>query len=445
MENLNNQNELIERTFGPNEQIMIPSDVAFFETSDSLVAVSPSIARWLVLTHGSSILFFRLLCQRKTINEAISHVKMQFGASEAERAMNEVLGEILDKEFEMGASVQPDLTPSPYAILSLNITNACNLCCITCYRFSGKPDDDELPEADWISIVREHASLGGKVIKICGGEPLYRSKDLVYNIIRTAKDNDIRVLLLSNGCLIDKEVVKELVDAGLDRIQISLDGPDRDTNDRIRGRGVYEKVMQALRHLCGSGIHVYLAMLPIPEISLEAFKKRGVEFADSLRHQFGSDLTISISQGILDGREVSHEHSLPHVNTCRKLQDDMGDSKTTAGLDLWQWEPGRMNLSCGYGRTFAVEPNGSVRACAGSDSIGNIKEAKLSELRCKLESIAINYMVDMIEECQGCSLRYVCGGPCRVRPEVCTDDKKQHILGRLIRSNALRYDLNPNG
>jgi radical SAM protein with 4Fe4S-binding SPASM domain len=383
-----------------------------------------------------------LLRQGTPIRQAVRQIEAGCGEAEAQTALEELLAEIIDKEFESGAAVQPDLSPSPYIIISLNVTNACNLRCVTCYRFSGPPDTNELGQDEWLRVLREHYELGGKVVKISGGEPLYRDRQLVYDLIRTAKTRGMHTLLLSNGLLIDKPTALALDEAGLERIQISLDGPDRETNDRIRGDGVFEKVLEALAHLCDSTrIEVYLAMLPVPGISLEALQGRGAEFAAQLRARFGQRLTISVSQGILDGREVCHEESLAFVRACRGLQDKLGTPQTTAGHDLWQWEPGRRNLSCGYGRTLGIEPNGSVWACAGGEVVGNVRDMSLSAIGEKLRAIALSYTVDALEECGKCALRYLCGGPCRVRPDVCTEGKKYDLLGRLICSNALRYKI----
>ncbi len=439
-------NHVDERSFSLQSRIDLPRDTAVFITNGATVACSPSIARWMVLTHPAGRNTLDLLKQGRTLEEVLQAATAKFGQEDARAALEEVLAEVLDKGFEAGSPVQPDLTPSPYVTISLNVTNACNLRCITCYRFSGQRDDQEMGDENWFRILQQHSNMGGKVVKIAGGEPLCRGREFVCQAIGQAKTLGMKTLLLSNGTLIDEETAKELGRAGLDRMQISLDGPDPRSNDRIRGKGVFDKVITALERLCRcTAIDLYLAILPVPDLSLDALLTRGREFADQLRDQFGGRVTISVSQGMLEGREVHHDESLPFVLSCRQIQNTMAGPDTTAGHDLWQWEPGRRNLSCGYGRTLGVDPDGSVRACAGGEVVGNAQHEPLDAIIRKLETAALAYTVDQVEGCRECALRYICGGPCRVRPEACPDERKQDVLERLVATNRLRYDRPTDG
>ncbi len=122
--------------------------------------------------------------------------------------------------------------------LTWNITYRCNLQCIYCGSWQNK--SEELDTKDIFAIIEEFSNLGGKFIKFSGGEPLLR-EDLS-EIIDFCKKKNLFVLLNSNGVLIKKDF-KKIKDA--DEIQLSLDGPE-EIHDFIRGKGIYEKVIEAI-------------------------------------------------------------------------------------------------------------------------------------------------------------------------------------------------------
>ena len=251
----------------------------------------------------------------------------------------------------------------------------------------------------------------------------------------------MKVLLLTNGTLVDEDVASQLIETGVDRIQVSLDGPDAASNDAVRGEGVYDKVLATLELLRGSRIDLFLAMLPVPGVSFEPMRQKGPVFAAALKRRFGSQLTICVSQGILEGREVPAQEGIDFIRHCRSIQNSVSGRDMISSLDLWQWEPRRKNMSCGYGQQLAVEPDGTVNACAAGQQVADVRESTLKEATCALREAARTHLVDALPECSGCSIRYLCGGPCRVSPVECTDDFRQDILRRLVKSNGIRYEL----
>jgi len=132
-----------------------------------------------------------------------------------------------------------------------NITFKCNLQCGYCGAW--EKEMKELNTERVFAIVEEFANLGTKFIKFSGGEPLLR-EDLG-EIIDFCKRKGIRVLLNSNGTLVKKEFwkIKEI-----DEIQLSLDGP-RDINDALRGKGVHDKVIEAIEICTNNKINVSLS------------------------------------------------------------------------------------------------------------------------------------------------------------------------------------------
>ena len=71
------------------------------------------------------------------------------------------------------------------------------------------------------------------------------------------------VAMVSNGILMTDEVIEELINAGVTRIQISLDGIKAESHDRIRNKkGVYEKATRAIEALVKHGVDTAVAFTP---------------------------------------------------------------------------------------------------------------------------------------------------------------------------------------
>ena len=115
--------------------------------------------------------------------------------------------------------------------LRISITDRCNLRCIYCM-----PDGGVMPVAhkeilsyeEIERVVRVAAALGVRKIRITGGEPLAR-KNVTYLIASLRNISGIEDMsLTTNGVLLEK-YAKELADAGLNRVNISLDSlkPER--------------------------------------------------------------------------------------------------------------------------------------------------------------------------------------------------------------------------
>lgn len=115
--------------------------------------------------------------------------------------------------------------------LRISITDRCNLRCIYCMPAEGvRPIEHKeiLTYEEIVRVVTVAAGLGLKKIRITGGEPLAR-KNVAFLISAIRKIKGIEdISLTTNGVLLQR-YAKELADAGLDRVNVSLDSlrPDR--------------------------------------------------------------------------------------------------------------------------------------------------------------------------------------------------------------------------
>ncbi|GLC81971.1 radical SAM protein [Lacrimispora brassicae] len=125
--------------------------------------------------------------------------------------------------------------------LYLELTSACNLHCLTC---DSCMQLNELNFDQIKPILISASEKGARQLYLTGGEPLVH-KD-IFQIIEYARSLRFHINMSCNGTLLDANVVERLLQAGLNNISLSLDGP-RELNDYIRGAGVYDKVINSLK------------------------------------------------------------------------------------------------------------------------------------------------------------------------------------------------------
>src|ERR1017187_10508900 len=138
------------------------------------------------------------------------------------------------------------------------LTRGCNLRCIHCRASATElSSPDDLSHEESVEIIDQLARFAPFILVLSGGEPLFR-RDL-FDLARHATDSGIRVALATNGTLITSEVARKISDAGIQRVAISLDGPDAATHDAFRGiPGAFDKALAGIGHLKEIGISVQI-------------------------------------------------------------------------------------------------------------------------------------------------------------------------------------------
>lgn len=130
--------------------------------------------------------------------------------------------------------------------MRISVTQDCNLQCVYCVSEEGCGDKKEiLSKEELMLICTQAVKLGITNFKITGGEPLLR-KDVV-DIVNGIKaiEGVESVTLTTNGILLS-EKLEELVAAGLDAVNVSLDTLDREKFQRITKTDCLDKVTKAV-------------------------------------------------------------------------------------------------------------------------------------------------------------------------------------------------------
>src|SRR5690242_18043448 len=140
------------------------------------------------------------------------------------------------------------------------VTKGCNLRCIHCRASATElSSPSDLTTATALGIIDQIAAAANPILVLSGGEPLYRSD--IFQLARYGTDRGLRVALATNGTLVTREVARMIVDSGVRRVSISLDGADSLTHDTFRGiPGAFDAAVQGLRNLKALGMSVQINM-----------------------------------------------------------------------------------------------------------------------------------------------------------------------------------------
>lgn len=138
------------------------------------------------------------------------------------------------------------------------LTKGCNLRCIHCRATAtelSSPSDLSTQAAR--DIIDQIAAVSTPILVLSGGEPLFRSD--IFQLARYGTDKGLRVALATNGTLVTKHIARMIVDSGVQRVAISLDGSDALIHDTFRGiPGAFDAAIAGFRNLKNLGMSVQI-------------------------------------------------------------------------------------------------------------------------------------------------------------------------------------------
>ena len=308
-----------------------------------------------------------------------------------------------NRYVEMGLSAPVNVT--------WEVTYACNLSCVHCLSDSGPKRQGELTTGQCRRMIDDLSDLRVFQLNIGGGEPLVRPDFL--DLMDYAHEKGIVTCISTNGTLIDEEAARRL-DHELVYIQVSLDGASPESNDAIRGKGSYKKVLNALEHLKSRNIEVsintVLTRLSFPELDKMA----------ELAAAYGAKLRVSRFRPSGRGKKswselnVSREQMLEFSSWLnRNLRVSTGDSffsvtteeRRSLGLNMC----GACKLTC------CVSPVGGVYPCAFLQEdeflAGSAPEESLASMWAD-SPVFHSFRRLEIKSCESCHRFDLCHGGC---------------------------------
>lgn len=420
----------------PDDPIPLPGTLSHRLLQDLHLWIGVEEGIAIVLDEDEHRLFLRLR-DGMPPSEVVAEEFPTVPAEEGWHHVNNLIARLAIGGFIRGVEGYTDhWEPTPRRFMRLHLTQRCNLTCVHCYADSSPyvSSDGEMPLERWLKIIDDFADAGGERVLFTGGEALvYKGCD---QLLRRAKERNLDVTLFSNGILIDRflDVIRECVD----QVQISIDGPDPETNDPIRGAGSFQRAKKAVDTLLNAGVKVRISMV-VMEQNLEAMRHGFVDFA---KQWDGKGLEWRLGYGVAHHGRGSEIGDTLEIHDVRPIVDDLLEQVEGSGGP----RIARSTKSCGYAEQVVIAPDGGVHPCHLLDgAITHIDDQPMTDLMGLLKETSRNYSVDHSVGCNACDIRNLCGGSCRVqngkatgnrRVTNCTAFDKLHRLNNLVQTFA---------
>jgi len=184
--------------------------------------------------------------------------------------------------------------------LRVSVTERCNFRCQYCMPekpFSWVPRENLLSYEDLFKFVKVSIDEGIRKVRITGGEPLLREG--LENFVKMIADykSDIDLALTTNAYLLPKAAQK-LADAGLKRINVSLDSLNDETAAKIAQKDVLKTVLKGIQAASDAGLKVKVNCVPMKGINdgelveiMDFCKEKGypIRYIEYMENQHAKD------------------------------------------------------------------------------------------------------------------------------------------------------------
>ena len=277
--------------------------------------------------------------------------------------------------------------------LRLSVTDKCDLRCRYCMPAEGickKNHADMLTEDEMIAAVEAAASLGITKLRITGGEPLVK-KNILSICRRAAAVEGIRDLALTTNGLRLPQMASALRDAGVKRLNISLDTLDPEKYAYITRLGSLDRFREGLEAAFRAGFE----KIKLNAVLIGGFNDDEIEAMAALTLQYPLDVRFIELMPMGDSGEFGPDAYLPYDHVLRKLPQAVpveGDGGVAKCFRL----PGALgNIGlispvsahfCGTCNRIRITADGKVKPCLHSADEYSIKGLDAAGMRRVLEA-----------------------------------------------------------
>ncbi len=314
----------------------------------------------------------------------------------------------------------PRALPAPFGLLA-ELTHRCPLACPYCSNPLVLDDGaDELDTAAWARVFREAAALGVLQVHLSGGEPASR-RDLV-DIVTAAHESGLYTNLITSAIGLNADRLKQLQDAGLDHVQLSVQDVDAATADHIAGYPrAHDRKLGFARSVVGLGLALTVNTV-IHRANIDRVAAL-VELAASLgagrveiAHAQYYGWALRNRRALMPTREQVHQ-AMQAVEQVRTRYA----GRMAIDLVVPDYYARRPKACMGgwASRSLNVTPSGRVLPCHAAETIPgllfwSVREHSLRQIWAESPAFQAFRGTDwMSEPCRSCALREVDFGGCR--------------------------------
>jgi pyrroloquinoline quinone biosynthesis protein E len=307
----------------------------------------------------------------------------------------------------------------PYTLIA-ELTYRCPLHCVYCSNpVDYRSHANEMVTTDWLRVLSDAAALGVMQVHFTGGEPLART-DLEALVTR-ARECRLYTNLVTSGVPLARERLVALEAAGLDHVQVSFQGDDRESSRAFADNDAFDHKVEVARWV--RELELALTI----NVVLHRGNLDAVERIVALAEELGAD-RLELANVQLHGFAFENRDALmPAVEQLEKAQAVAlaAKERLKGKMDVLFVKPdyfSRTPRACmdGWARRFVqVLPDGTVVPCHAATTIRSLSFERVTE-RSLAEiwesSPAMNaFRGDawMPEPCRSCDRKSIDFGGCR--------------------------------
>ena len=272
--------------------------------------------------------------------------------------------------------------------MRLSVTDKCNLRCRYCMPVEGvclKEHKEMLTEDEMITAVEAAASLGVKKLRITGGEPLVK-RNIVSICRRAAAVEGVKeVCLTTNGLMLPK-LAKDLKDAGVKRINLSLDTLDPEKYAYITRIGTLDDFMAGLNAALDAGFE----KIKINAVLIGGFNDDEIVPLAELTKQYPVDMRFIEMMPMYDSGDFQEASFVPNTKVLEALPDAV-PAESDGGVAKLYRLPGALgNVGlisplnahfCGTCNRIRLTADGKIKPCLHSAEEYSLKGLSFDEMR----------------------------------------------------------------
>ena len=281
--------------------------------------------------------------------------------------------------------------------LRISLTDKCNLRCRYCMPEEGvckRAHHEMMNEDEVVTAVEVAASLGIRKVRLTGGEPLVK-KNIVSICRRVAAVAGIReVCLTTNGILLP-ELATQLKEAGVNRINLSLDTLDPEKYAYITRIGRLEQFRKGLEAALEAGFE----KVKINAVLIGGFNDDEIETLANLTRAYPVDMRFIELMPILDSDEFGEAAYVPYSRVLEKLPEAIPVAPDGGVAKLYRLPDGKGNIGlispvnahfCKECNRIRLTADGKLKPCLHAADEYSIKGMDWAQMKTVFEQAIWN-------------------------------------------------------
>ena len=281
--------------------------------------------------------------------------------------------------------------------LRISVTDKCNLRCRYCMPEDGvckKDHADMLTEDEFITAVEAAASLGIAKVRITGGEPLVK-KNIVSICRRAAAVEGIKeVCLTTNGILLP-QLAKPLKEAGVKRLNVSLDTLNPEKYAYITRLGKMETFKEGLDAAFEAGFR----KIKINAVLIGGFNDDEIVSMAELTRQYPVDMRFIELMPMYDSGDFGVDAYLPYSRVLEKLPEAVAVPQDGGVAKLYRLPGALGNIGlispvsahfCGECNRLRLTADGKLKPCLHAADEYSIKDLDFDGVKAMMEEAIWN-------------------------------------------------------